>query len=144
MRWRLSKLACAAHRHHRAAAAIQRARLCRGNAALWLHLAHRVPPMIAMILREKELLAGSDLSSVEFIRMGSAPVSASLMAAIRQALPQASVTNAYGTTEAGPVVFGHIRRASRSRSYRSDTRIPKCSCGWWRGRTATPMRACSR
>jgi acyl-CoA synthetase (AMP-forming)/AMP-acid ligase II len=38
--------------------------------------------------------------------MGSAPVSASLMAAIRQALPQAQVTNAYGTTEAGPVVFG--------------------------------------
>jgi acyl-CoA synthetase (AMP-forming)/AMP-acid ligase II len=38
--------------------------------------------------------------------MGSAPVSASLMAAIRHALPQASVTNAYGTTEAGPVVFG--------------------------------------
>jgi long-chain acyl-CoA synthetase len=38
--------------------------------------------------------------------MGSAPVSASLMAAIRRALPQAAVTNAYGTTEAGPVVFG--------------------------------------
>jgi acyl-CoA synthetase (AMP-forming)/AMP-acid ligase II len=38
--------------------------------------------------------------------MGSAPVSHSLMEAIRHALPQASVTNAYGTTEAGPVVFG--------------------------------------
>jgi acyl-CoA synthetase (AMP-forming)/AMP-acid ligase II len=38
--------------------------------------------------------------------MGSAPVSASLMAAIHRALPQAKVTNAYGTTEAGPVVFG--------------------------------------
>jgi acyl-CoA synthetase (AMP-forming)/AMP-acid ligase II len=38
--------------------------------------------------------------------MGSAPVSASLMAALRAALPQAAVTNAYGTTEAGPVVFG--------------------------------------
>src|SRR6266700_3563776 len=63
-----------------------------------------VPPMIAMMLRE--LLSGTDLSSVEFLRMGSAPVSASLMAAIRNALPQASVTNAYGTTEAGPVVFG--------------------------------------
>ena len=63
-----------------------------------------VPPMIAMMLRE--LLSGTDLSSVEFLRMGSAPVSASLMEAIRRALPQASVTNAYGTTEAGPVVFG--------------------------------------
>ena len=65
-----------------------------------------VPPMIAMMLREKELLARTDLSSVEFVRMGSAPVSASLMEALRQALPRAAVTNAYGTTEAGPVVFG--------------------------------------
>src|SRR5258706_1417412 len=65
-----------------------------------------VPPMIAMMLREKDLLARTNLGSVEFIRMGSAPVSISLMEAIRHALPQASVTNAYGTTEAGPVVFG--------------------------------------
>src|SRR5436305_1309284 len=65
-----------------------------------------VPPMIAMILREAELLAHTDLSSVEFVRMGSAPVSQSLMQALHRALPQAAVTNAYGTTEAGPVVFG--------------------------------------
>jgi acyl-CoA synthetase (AMP-forming)/AMP-acid ligase II len=65
-----------------------------------------VPPMIAMMLREPETLAKTDLSSAEFIRMGSAPVSASLMAAIHKTLPQAKVTNAYGTTEAGPVVFG--------------------------------------
>ncbi len=65
-----------------------------------------VPPMIAMMLRERDLLARTDLSSVEFVRMGSAPVSLSLMAALRAALPQAAVTNAYGTTEAGPVVFG--------------------------------------
>jgi long-chain acyl-CoA synthetase len=65
-----------------------------------------VPPMIAMMLRETDLLAQTDLSSVKAVRMGSAPVSASLMAAIRRALPKAAVTNAYGTTEAGPVVFG--------------------------------------
>jgi long-chain acyl-CoA synthetase len=65
-----------------------------------------VPPMIAMMLRENALLARTDLSSVAFVRMGSAPVSTSLMAALRAALPQAAVTNAYGTTEAGPVVFG--------------------------------------
>jgi long-chain acyl-CoA synthetase len=65
-----------------------------------------VPPMIAMMLRETALLEATDLSSVEFVRMGSAPVSASLMAALRAALPGAMVTNAYGTTEAGPVVFG--------------------------------------
>src|SRR3954453_16803970 len=65
-----------------------------------------VPPMVAMMLREKDLLARTDLSSVAFIRMGSAPVSASLMEAIHQTLPRAAVTNAYGPTEAGPVVFG--------------------------------------
>ena len=65
-----------------------------------------VPPMIAMMLREGDLLARTDLSSVEFVRMGSAPVSAALMQALHQALPKAKVTNAYGTTEAGPVVFG--------------------------------------
>jgi long-chain acyl-CoA synthetase len=65
-----------------------------------------VPPMIAMMLRERELVGRTDLSSVEFIRLGSAPVSPSLMQAIHAALPRAAVTNVYGTTEAGPVVFG--------------------------------------
>ncbi len=65
-----------------------------------------VPPMIAMMLREHELMAHTDLASVQLVRMGSAPVSQSLMQALHQALPQAKVTNAYGTTEAGPVVFG--------------------------------------
>jgi long-chain acyl-CoA synthetase len=65
-----------------------------------------VPPMIAMMLRERDLLARTDLTSVEFVRMGSAPVSQSLMAALHNAVPRAKVTNAYGTTEAGPVVFG--------------------------------------
>jgi long-chain acyl-CoA synthetase len=65
-----------------------------------------VPPMIAMMLNEKERLAATDLSSVEYLRMGSAPVSQSLMDAIHHALPKTTVTNAYGTTEAGPVVFG--------------------------------------
>jgi long-chain acyl-CoA synthetase len=65
-----------------------------------------VPPMIAMMLRERDLMARTDLSSIEFVRMGSAPVSSSLMAALHAALPRAAVTNAYGTTEAGPVVFG--------------------------------------
>jgi long-chain acyl-CoA synthetase len=71
--------------------------------ATWLTA---VPPMIAMMLREHDLLASTDLSSVEFVRMGSAPVSASLMQSLHRLLPKAAVTNAYGTTEAGPVVFG--------------------------------------
>jgi acyl-CoA synthetase (AMP-forming)/AMP-acid ligase II len=65
-----------------------------------------VPPMIAMMLREKDALARADLGSVRVVRMGSAPVSASLLQQIRQVLPNARVINAYGTTEGGPVVFG--------------------------------------
>src|SRR5215471_7714311 len=102
----LAKLACAAHAtivllpQFTAPAYIE---AIGRNRCIWLTA---VPPMIAMMLRERELLARTDLSSVEFIRMGSAPVSHALMQAIRHALPRASVTNAYGTTEAGPVVFG--------------------------------------
>src|ERR1700749_4974418 len=51
-------------------------------------------------------MAKADLSGVDFVRMGSAPVSESLMASLKRALPRAIVTNAYGTTEGGPVVFG--------------------------------------
>jgi acyl-CoA synthetase (AMP-forming)/AMP-acid ligase II len=102
----LSQLACAAH------AAI--VLLPQFDARAYVEAIERyrctwltaVPPMIAMMLREQDLLGRTDLSSVEFIRMGSAPVGHSLMQAIRRALPQAAVTNAYGTTEAGPVVFG--------------------------------------
>jgi acyl-CoA synthetase (AMP-forming)/AMP-acid ligase II len=102
----LSQLACAAHAtivllpHFTAQAYIDAIGRYR---CTWLTA---VPPMIAMMLREKALLARTDLSSVEFVRMGSAPVSTALLRDLRRALPQARVTNAYGTTEAGPVVFG--------------------------------------
>lgn len=65
-----------------------------------------VPPMIAMMLREKDLLQRSDLSSVRVVRMGSAPVNDTLYRQIGQLLPAARIINAYGTTEGGPVVFG--------------------------------------
>ena len=65
-----------------------------------------VPTMIAMMLREKELLASNDLSAVEAVRMGSAPITQSLIDQVRKVFPQAQIGNGYGTTEAGPVVFG--------------------------------------
>jgi acyl-CoA synthetase (AMP-forming)/AMP-acid ligase II len=65
-----------------------------------------VPTMIAMMLRERELLAKTDLSSVSVVRMGSAPVTQSLIDQVRGVFPKALIANAYGTTEAGPVVFG--------------------------------------
>ncbi|SEP01930.1 Acyl-CoA synthetase (AMP-forming)/AMP-acid ligase II [Rhodospirillales bacterium URHD0017] len=65
-----------------------------------------VPTMIAMMLREKELLATNDLSAVEAVRMGSAPITQSLIDQVRAVFPKAAIGNGYGTTEAGPVVFG--------------------------------------
>jgi acyl-CoA synthetase (AMP-forming)/AMP-acid ligase II len=65
-----------------------------------------VPTMLAMMLREREALQRADLSSVRIVRMGSAPVTAALLDGLRQLFPGAQLTNGYGTTEAGPVVFG--------------------------------------
>ncbi|MGQ0580884.1 MAG: class I adenylate-forming enzyme family protein [Reyranella sp.] len=65
-----------------------------------------VPTMIAMLLRERELLARHDLSAVEAVRMGSAPITQALIDQVRAAFPNVAISNGYGTTEAGPVVFG--------------------------------------
>jgi acyl-CoA synthetase (AMP-forming)/AMP-acid ligase II len=65
-----------------------------------------VPPMIAMLLREAEAVSSTDLSSVELLRMGSAPVGPKLLDAIHESMPGVTVMNAFGTTEGGPVVFG--------------------------------------
>ncbi len=65
-----------------------------------------VPPMMAMMLREHELIRRTDLSSVTVVRMGSAPVSAALYDALRRLFPQAQIDNVFGTTESGPIAFG--------------------------------------
>ena len=65
-----------------------------------------VAAMMAMVVREKNVLAATDLSSVRIIRMGSAPVSQQLVNDLRAMLPGTEITNGYGTTEAGPVVYG--------------------------------------
>ncbi len=65
-----------------------------------------VPTMLALALRERETLARTDLSSVEVIRAASAPISQSLIDGVRQAFPKATLVIGYGTTEAGPVMFG--------------------------------------
>jgi acyl-CoA synthetase (AMP-forming)/AMP-acid ligase II len=102
----LAKLSCAAHATNvllprfEARAYIEAIGTYRPT---WLT---SVPPMIAMMLRESETLARTDLSSVEFIRMGSAPVSGALMEATHRTFPKVAVTNVYATTEAGPIVFG--------------------------------------
>ena len=65
-----------------------------------------VPPMIAMMLHDQEAMASADFSSVQSLRMGSAPVSATLLEKIKRTFPNAKIMNAYGTTEGSPIVFG--------------------------------------
>ena len=65
-----------------------------------------VPTMLAMCFAEPEALAATDVSSVRIVRMGSAPISPKLWAQVKQTFAGASVMNGYGTTEAGPIVFG--------------------------------------
>lgn len=64
-----------------------------------------VPTMIAMILRETDLLQSLDLSRLRAISMGSAPLTAEMMDEIRAAFPNAALSNGYGTTESGPLAF---------------------------------------
>jgi long-chain acyl-CoA synthetase len=65
-----------------------------------------VPTMLALALREREALAQTDLSSVEFVRTASAPITQSLIDEIKRAFPRAALTIGYGTTESGPIAFG--------------------------------------
>jgi long-chain acyl-CoA synthetase len=66
-----------------------------------------VPAMLAMVVRESEALSETDLSSVQSVRMGSSPVSDKLFAQVRAVFGEhAVISNAYGTTEGGPLVFG--------------------------------------
>lgn len=116
----------AAPLYHMNALAVSQAALAQGDAVILLpgftpesYIAaageHRattltsVPTMMAMILREPGLIARHDLSSVRAVRMGSAPVSQALIDAVRRAFPRAQITNGYGTTEAGPIVFAPHR-----------------------------------
>jgi long-chain acyl-CoA synthetase len=65
-----------------------------------------VPTMLAMVLKRPDLLAATDISSVRTVRMGSAAFTPQLLAEVKRAFPRATVSNAYGTTEAGLVAFG--------------------------------------
>ena len=65
-----------------------------------------VPTMIALMLRETDLMGSLDFSSVKRVTMGSAPLTQALIDKVQAQFPGRPINNSYGTTEAGPVVFG--------------------------------------
>lgn len=65
-----------------------------------------VATMFAMMVREHDLVDTLDLSSVREVSVGSAPLTDALLGRVKQLFPTAEVRNGFGTTEAGPAVFG--------------------------------------
>jgi len=75
-------------------------------AAYKVTAATAVPTMWARVVKETELLSQRDISSVRRLMLGSAPMTMGLWDKIKQALPNVTISIGYGTTEAGPAVFG--------------------------------------
>ena len=65
-----------------------------------------VPTMLAMVAALGRDTVPSDLSFVKTVAIGSAPLSDAMLRQIQVLFPAAEVSNGYGTTEAGPAVFG--------------------------------------
>jgi long-chain acyl-CoA synthetase len=65
-----------------------------------------IPTMFALMVREHDLIARLDLRSVRDVTIGSAPLTDALLAQVKALFPNAEVRNGFGTTEAGPAVFG--------------------------------------
>ena len=65
-----------------------------------------VPTMWARVVKETELIARLDFSSLRRLRLGSAPLTRALWDRIAAAFPNITIDYTYGTTEAGPAVFG--------------------------------------
>jgi acyl-CoA synthetase (AMP-forming)/AMP-acid ligase II len=65
-----------------------------------------IPTMYALMVRERELIERLDLSCVRDVTIGSAPLTDALLAQVHRLFPNAEVENGFGTTEAGPAVFG--------------------------------------
>lgn len=97
-----------------------------------------VPTMFAMLAALEKARSGPPLDFVTAVSVGSAPLSAALLESMEALFPAAEITNGYGTTEAGPAVFGaHPEGKPR----------PRLSLGYpledvqWRLRDGSPHEA---
>ena len=90
------------------------------------HVLTSVPTMIAMAVREPETIERLDLSCVEKLIMGSAPLSEALFDRAGEIFPNAMISNSWGTTESSPVAFG---------PHPDGVAIPKLSLGYPGGHT---------
>jgi acyl-CoA synthetase (AMP-forming)/AMP-acid ligase II len=81
-------------------------RYLEAAAAYHCTLLSGIPTMFALMVREPDLIECLDLRAVRDVTIGSAPLTDALLAQVHRLFPEAQVRNGYGTTEAGPAVFG--------------------------------------
>lgn len=80
-----------------------------------------VPTIFAMMLQQRDLLAGQDYSFVRLATMGGAPATDTLIDAVAETFPSADIVQIFGITEASAALFGrHPTREPR----------PRHSIGW--------------
>jgi acyl-CoA synthetase (AMP-forming)/AMP-acid ligase II len=75
-----------------------------------------VPTMLAMMLQQRDLLAGRDYSFVRMAALGGAPASDELIDQVAELFPNAKITLVFGITETSAALFGrHPEGAARPR-----------------------------
>jgi acyl-CoA synthetase (AMP-forming)/AMP-acid ligase II len=79
------------------------------DAGRWLDYVERwrptmafIVPAMAQLIINHEDFEDADLSSLSMLSIGSAPLAPEILGVLLQKLPDASVSNSYGLTEAGP------------------------------------------
>ncbi len=80
-----------------------------------------VPAMAGLLARHLEGALPRELGSVRRVFIGSAPYGDALFESVRRLFPNADIFNAYGTTEAGPTVYG---------AHPDGLPTPALSCGY--------------
>ena len=65
-----------------------------------------VPTMFAKLAAETDVVADRRFESVKVVGLGSAPLTGALVLEVEQLFPNCVISNGYGTTEAGPTIFG--------------------------------------
>lgn len=75
-----------------------------------------VPTMLAMMLQQRDLLAGRDYSFVRLATLGGAPASDELIDQVAELFPNAKINLIFGITETSAALFGrHPEGATRPR-----------------------------
>ncbi|MGH8237404.1 MAG: class I adenylate-forming enzyme family protein [Steroidobacteraceae bacterium] len=87
-----------------------------------------IPTMFAMMARELDRTHARTFDSVKRISIGSAPLTEALIERVRRIFPNAHIRNGYGTTEAGPSIFGEHPAGLARPTLALGHPLPEVSC----------------